>query len=303
MSFITTIRGGAALTPASLEYLRARRSWPLDPIGPANHWPEDAPRLSGDEETSAGPIRHFAESRLVADCVAAALADAGLSREDIAGPDTGFVSGSCYGCIEFLDGIREGLARQGPRGVRATEFSIATHGYPMAALAMAYGAQGPATAFVGGSGAAVEALAFAQLMLRIGFCRRMVVVGYELPGKVVRSHMATAASCVVALVVEAVTVAERPSSALTITAAVEPTADTAPGSDRPVPPGTLGAAPLLDVFDQLRGQSLPIALHIELLESSGNRTRLHIAPSSGPTPGRTRLTKPSSPVSGLELIR
>ena len=282
MPVITTIRGGAVLTLASLETLRGDRRWILDSDAGVPLLPDDVPRLAGDEATDAGPIRHFAESRLIADAAAAALADAGLTRADLAGPDTGFVSGSCYGCGTFLDGIRAGLAQNGPRGVRATEFSIATHGYPMAALAMSYGAQGPATAFVGDAGSAVEALAFADLMLRLGFCERMVVLGYDLPGPVAQAHLAvtrrlTSLPAIVALVVERAALETTATDAPVLTASVTPAASAAALP----PPCALAASPLLEIFAQLRGKPAPTPFTLEIVESCGSRTRLQVGPLKG----------------------
>ncbi|MFV0334837.1 MAG: beta-ketoacyl synthase N-terminal-like domain-containing protein [Tropicimonas sp.] len=154
-----------------------------------------------------GPIRHFRASRLVAGTVAAALADAGLTCEGLAGSGTGFVSGSTYGTAEFLDSLRLALDTRGPRAVRPTDFAIATQGYPMSALTMTYQTIGPATAFVCGQSATGQALDFAELMMQVGQAARMVVVGYEILGPQTRRHAArlgqeAPAETVVALVLE-----------------------------------------------------------------------------------------------------
>lgn len=146
------------------------------------------PAIRPGDAAEGGAVRHFPASRLIADCVAVALADAGLTVDAITGSHTGFVSGSHYGCVEFLETLRSAMQDRGPRAIKPTDFSIATHGYPMAALGMAYGATGPATAFVGGETASFEAMAFAELMMRIGQADRMVVVGYEIGGRRSDAH-------------------------------------------------------------------------------------------------------------------
>lgn len=168
--------GGAARLPESFDHM---------PDVPRLRPGRDAAEAAAGE---AGP-RHFRASRLVCDVVAMALADAGFAPEDVSGPKTGFVSGSYYGCVDFLDELRAAERAKGPRGVKPTEFAIATHGYPVAALGMTFGAQGPATAFVSGLTAGFEALGFALTMLAQRQCDRMIVIGFEIPGDRVRPHL------------------------------------------------------------------------------------------------------------------
>lgn len=131
-------------------------------------------------------VRHFPVSRLVHAVVFAAFIDAGKSASDIRGTRTGFVSGSYFGCADFLDTLREDLVRLGPRSIKPTEFSIATQGYPAASLGISLAATGPATAFIGG-GAVEQAVGFSQFMLETDMADRMVVIGFDLLGPATRA--------------------------------------------------------------------------------------------------------------------
>ncbi|MFV0386840.1 beta-ketoacyl synthase N-terminal-like domain-containing protein [Paracoccus sp. (in: a-proteobacteria)] len=197
-----TITGGCCFDDHALVCLRQKVSLHVPGDAAGTDLPDTIPdaikgrirMLYPTRPPEGGTIRHFRSSRLIADCVAAAFGDAGLQAGDVEGSDTGFVSGSYYGCAEFLDTLRESLHRDGPRAIRPTDFSIATHGYPMAALGMAYRATGPSTAFLCGPASVTEALAFARTMLDSGLTRRMVVVGYELLGPQTRRHHARLSS-------------------------------------------------------------------------------------------------------------
>lgn len=253
---------------------------------------EGLPAAPGDraaaDDAETAP-RHFRASRLVRDVAAAALADAGLSREDVAGPGTGFVSGSHYGCVDFLDGMRAAEREKGPRGVKPTEFAIATQGYPVAALGMTYGAQGPATAFVGGLTAGFEALAFARAMLAFRQCDRMVVIGYELPGDRAGSHLRAlgagdgeVAETVVAFVVERAS-----PRALAIVEDLRAGFD--PGVEpRPTPPA-LGADGLLRLFRALaasRAAGREAPLELTCADPLGAFAALRVRPLAACAPAR-----------------
>lgn len=191
--------GGCQIGPAALMTLRQGGRWPLGAGAGAADLPEMLPQIeaelcpgwttvSPDQAADGGSVRHFRASRLIAQAVSIALADAGCPAARIAGSRTGFVSASDYGCSDFIDGLRAGFEAEGPRAIRPTDFSVATQGYPMAALTMIWGATGPATAFHGGADSATEALAFADAMLRTGLAERMVVIRYDLLGPASRRH-------------------------------------------------------------------------------------------------------------------
>ena len=189
------LHGLCALTPQEVICPRLGRRWPLSSGQAAQDLPDSLPdlglgaRLADPDLAAEGsPMRHFRASRLIAQTAALALADAGLAPGALRATRTGFVSGSTYGCAEFLDTLRAGLATQGPRAIRPTDFAIATQGYPMAALTMIHGANGPATAFVSGEASAQEALAFAETLLRCAQADRMVVVQYDIFGPATRRH-------------------------------------------------------------------------------------------------------------------
>ncbi len=104
---------------------------------------------------------------------------AGLTTEEMAGPDTGIISGSSFGCASVLDGIRQQLDEKGPRGVDPIKFAQATHSYPLSANAIIYQLQGPCAAIVSSDAAGLEALTCASDWLNDHRCKRVIVVAYE----------------------------------------------------------------------------------------------------------------------------
>jgi len=207
MIFSTRIRGGALAKDGQIQNLASGGCWPLDSTDGMHKMPPAVPALQPCDSAQAGPIRHFPLSRVVQQVVGVALADAGLTKEGVAGADTGFVSGSIYGTAEYLDSLRANYEERGPRGIRPTDFSIATQGYPMAALSMAYMGTGPVAAFVNGVTAGFEAISFAHHVIMQGLCKRMVVVGLDGFGDVTRRHYKaltgeSASDCIVALVMD-----------------------------------------------------------------------------------------------------
>ncbi len=122
--------------------------------------------------------RHTPISQRLVRMVGQLAEDAGLAREDIAGPDTGLVSGSRYGCALVYDMHRR-LREGGPRGIDAVAFAQATHNFPVSACAIEYGIRGPGVAIVSSTAAGIEALLCAADWLREGRCQRVIVVAYE----------------------------------------------------------------------------------------------------------------------------
>jgi 3-oxoacyl-(acyl-carrier-protein) synthase len=122
--------------------------------------------------------RHTVPSQRMARLIAALAAKAGLPEDGFAGPDTGIVSGSRYGCALVFDMNRR-LRQGGPRGIDAVGFAQATHSFPLSACAIDFGIQGPGLAFVSSQAAGMEALQCARDWLVEGRCERVIVAGFE----------------------------------------------------------------------------------------------------------------------------
>ncbi|MBL8563433.1 MAG: hypothetical protein JNN06_14235 [Gemmobacter sp.] len=122
--------------------------------------------------------RHTGPSSRLARLIGQLAADAGLAPGDLAGPATGLVSGSRYGCSLVADMHRR-LRDLGPRGIDAVGFAQATHNFPVSACAIDYGIQGPGIALVSSLAAGMEALTCGRDWLREGRCDRVIVAAFE----------------------------------------------------------------------------------------------------------------------------
>lgn len=122
--------------------------------------------------------RHTGPSSRLARMIGQLAAEAGLAPGDLAGPATGLVSGSRYGCSLVADMHRR-LRDLGPRGIDAVGFAQATHNFPVSACAIEYGIQGPGIALVSSLAAGMEALTCGRDWLREGRCDRVIVAAFE----------------------------------------------------------------------------------------------------------------------------
>jgi len=122
--------------------------------------------------------RHTGPSSRLARLIGQLATEAGLALGDLAGPATGLVSGSRYGCSLVADMHRR-LRDLGPRGIDAVGFAQATHNFPVSACAIDYGIQGPGIALVSSLAAGMEALTCGRDWLREGRCDRVIVAAFE----------------------------------------------------------------------------------------------------------------------------
>ncbi|NUB45443.1 hypothetical protein GEU84_013675 [Fertoebacter nigrum] len=122
--------------------------------------------------------RHTRVSHRLSRMVARLCARSGLSAEALAGPRTGLVSGSSYGCSPVYE-MHHRLRQQGPRGVDAVRFAQATHNYPVSSCAIEYGLQGPCLSVVSTETAGLDALQCAFDWLRDNRCDRVLVTAFE----------------------------------------------------------------------------------------------------------------------------
>ncbi|WP_168798029.1 beta-ketoacyl synthase N-terminal-like domain-containing protein [Pacificoceanicola onchidii] len=160
------------------------------PFGPFPLYYLDHGAAEADARTSKG--RHTRVSFRLDDMITRLLAQTGLSREDIAGPGTGLISGSCYGCAQVFE-MHMRLRKKGPRGVDPVSFAQATHNYPISAAAIEFGIEGPCLAAVSAGGAGLDALQIATDWLREGRCERVLVAAYEDFAPPIADHLAARA--------------------------------------------------------------------------------------------------------------
>ncbi|WP_422528895.1 beta-ketoacyl synthase N-terminal-like domain-containing protein [Serratia fonticola] len=120
--------------------------------------------------------------------------DAGLDGVNVAGEETGLVSGAYYGCMSVTQGILTTLHQKGPRGVDAIEFAKATHSFPLSAVSIAFSLLGPAAAVVSDELASLDALMMARDWLLAGRCQRVIVAGYEHFSPLLQAHLGHLAS-------------------------------------------------------------------------------------------------------------
>lgn len=122
--------------------------------------------------------RHTPVSQRLIRMVGELAEQAGLDREQLAGPATGIVSGSRYGCALVFDMHRR-LRDKGPRGIDAVSFAQATHNFPVSACAIEYGIRGPGVALVSSAAAGMEALLCAADWLAEHRCQRVIIAAFE----------------------------------------------------------------------------------------------------------------------------
>lgn len=122
--------------------------------------------------------RHTQLSSRLSRLIGELASRAGLLPADLAGPATGLVSGSRYGCSLVADMHRR-LRELGPRGIDAVGFAQATHNFPVSACAIDYGIQGPGIALVSSHAAGMEALTCGRDWLLEGRCDRVIVAAFE----------------------------------------------------------------------------------------------------------------------------
>lgn len=146
-----------------------------------------APPLDGDRFRRA-----TRECRLGVAAVEAVLADAGLSRDAIGGPDTAlvYVTAAAYGSSNrlFIDGrdgrTTDASAAQAAGGLSqkgggSVHFPYTAPSAVPAEVAIEYGLRGGYVILVGGATACVEALWQAGRLLGAGGCERALVLAVE----------------------------------------------------------------------------------------------------------------------------
>ncbi|MFW2543788.1 beta-ketoacyl synthase N-terminal-like domain-containing protein [Primorskyibacter sp. 2E107] len=161
---------------ANQDFLPPERPVADAPFGPFPVYYLDHGAAEADARTSRG--RHTRVSHRLDRMIARVLTQAGLSRAAIAGPRTGLISGSHYGCSQVFE-MHFRLRRKGPRGVDPVSFAQATHNYPVSAAAIEYGIEGPCLAAVSLEAAGLDALQIAMDWLNEGRCDRVLVAAYE----------------------------------------------------------------------------------------------------------------------------
>lgn len=148
-------------------------------------------RSAFETDAKAERGRHTAVSYRLCKMVPRLLRGAGLTRRQIAGPGTGLISGSLYGCSQVFEMHRR-LRRHGPRGIDAVRFAQATHSYPVSICAIEFGLKGPCLAVVSTETAGMDAFLCAHDWITDGRCDRVIVVGYEDMATPIRDHIRTA---------------------------------------------------------------------------------------------------------------
>ena len=115
----------------------------------------------------------------------------GLPANVISGPDSGFVSGSGYGCMSTTQGIHTTLRNDGPRKIDAIEFAKSTHSYPLSINGIKYQLLGPSVAVVSSEIAGVDAIQCAMDWIKSERCKRVLVVAYESFSPLLADHVLT----------------------------------------------------------------------------------------------------------------
>ncbi|OMH29132.1 beta-ketoacyl synthase N-terminal-like domain-containing protein [Motiliproteus sp. MSK22-1] len=119
------------------------------------------------------------------------LESSGLQPEVFSGPDSGFVSGSGYGCMSTTQGIHTTLRKDGPRKIDAIEFAKSTHSYPLSINGIKYQLLGPSVAIVSSEVAGVDAIQCAADWIKSDRCKRVLVVAYESFSPLLADHVLT----------------------------------------------------------------------------------------------------------------
>ncbi|WP_425101082.1 beta-ketoacyl synthase N-terminal-like domain-containing protein [Tropicibacter sp. S64] len=160
------------------------------PFGPFPVYCLDHAAAEADGRMSRA--RHTRVSWRLDNMISRLLDLTGLSRDAIAGPRTGLISGSQYGCAQVYE-MHMRLRRNGPRGVDPVSFAQATHNYPVSAAAIEYGIEGPCLAAVSFESAGLDALQIAVDWLNAGRCDRVLVAAYEDLASPIADHLAARA--------------------------------------------------------------------------------------------------------------
>ena len=132
--------------------------------------------------------RHTAVSYRLSAMIKRLIEQAGFDASQIAGSETGLVSGSSYGCSAVFD-MHQKLREYGPRGIDAVRFAQATHSYPISKCAIEFGLKGPSLALVSCEAAGMEALLCAYDWITENRCERVIVAAYEDFSAPVREHI------------------------------------------------------------------------------------------------------------------
>jgi hypothetical protein len=132
-------------------------------------------------------VNHTRLSALVHDAVGACVAAHGPLFA-LAG-SVGIVSASLYGCVAVTDCTRSSFQEGGALGVDPVQFSKATHSFPISAVSIAYGLQGPSVAIVGRRNAWIDAVGFSISAIRHRLADAFIVVAYEEIDNCVSGHL------------------------------------------------------------------------------------------------------------------
>lgn len=149
-------------------------------------------RLDDNGELPNSRERHTRLSRRLEKLIERTATMAKLLPDQIAGTETGLVSGSSYGCSSVMEEVRRQLVRKGSRGVDPIRFASATHSFPLSLNAIRFGIRGPCAALVSSEAAGLEALLCAADWLQAGRCERVLIAAYEDFGDPVAAHITAA---------------------------------------------------------------------------------------------------------------
>ena len=120
-------------------------------------------------------------SQLSLACSLMALADAGLSREDVAGDEVGIYTGSALGGIEFAEAQHEVFVHKGIRAVSPLLALSVFGGASSCNIAIELGLSGPSVANANSCASGVIAIGEAARLIRTGEADVMLAGGVEAP--------------------------------------------------------------------------------------------------------------------------